>query len=854
MFNRVNTKKRYEKGKIWAFAGVATATLAWGVAWESTACAATTDAGPNQENVSGQIAKAATLSPTPVSEDGEQSAGDVVSTRASEDEKEDEGSHREKNAATGTSINLEDSPVAVANEPLPKMTSNRATKVTTAVTPDMSIRSPEQASTRRTARMTTSTSSTPQQPVSTPAVPVATPVTEETESIDQWMPDKNLQQVVLYRLKSDYNISSVNQITKKMLSTLVVFFSEPKYEQKNEAYHNAIIGIQSLKGLEYATNLEKFAVYPDVGASLDWNGSPVVYGKMHDISALANLKKLISVRVETSNVSDISALKNLKLKTVSLSRNHLYDISALQNSIDTLDTSTTMASQQINMPAVVLNSNTYTLPSFVINARGQNVPITPQNTAGNEGTKLDSQTVVWQLNASQGNLFMNWNDAYLGKGGYPFDGRIVVPYKIDNTVGNVNVTFKNKAGLTLAPQVTLAGPLGDSFDLSKSTDVVMSAQRIEQNGYSYIGTENNALITGSYTKNPTNVTLLFDVIDMKDVNTTFNFFDETGNKIAKSKTVKGKSGQGWQFTVPDLTGYTFTRAENDGENLPVIDRKLSGTFATDSVINLVYAVSDETATIRYVYADGSEAAPSRKVTGKYGSTIVFPKSPVISGYLASKLAPSNFSGGDEANTFTVTYTKDNTIAPPVTPTQSITVTVHYQTTDGTQVAPDVVITGKTGDAYTTSPAATVPESYELVATPANATGTMGDSDITVTYLYAKTETDGGSNQVAPEPDKPTTPSKPTKPTAKPGKVTSTTPDPGNQSDRVTGQQTPAKGGAAATVDLAAKPGAKVANQVDDNAKTTLPQTDEQSTSPLWGLALLGSLLGLVGLKKRKSEH
>jgi len=209
------------------------------------------------------------------------------------------------------------------------------------------------------------------------------------------------------------------------------------------------------------------------------------------------------------------------------------------------------------------------------------------------------------------------------------------------------------------------------------------------------------------------------------------------------------------------------------------------------------------------------------------------------------------------------YTKNaGTVTPPVvTPDQTITVTVHYQTADGTPVAPDEVVTGKAGDTYTTSPAANVPDGYKLVTTPANASGTLGDSDFSVTYVYEKTG--GDADKVTPDTDKPTT--KPTKPGTKPA-VTKKAPakkiNADGQADTLTGKRggkaiaTVAKGGAAAKVDLTAKTD-QPADQptVTKSATADLPQTNSsEQTSPFWGVALLVAVLGIFGFKLKRKEQ
>jgi len=693
----------------------------------------------------------------------------------------------------------------------------------------------------------------------TPAVTVVQPVAETEESIDEWMPDQNLQKLLLYKFSSQYGISSASQITKKMVSEMVGFTMSLERQQESLEYFNAVIGVKSLKGLEYATNLEELTIYPDFSAIKYWHGS-FIYGSISDISALAGLTNLKELNLQESQIEDISPLKNLHLTQVSLSYNKIYDISALENSMTSLASpAMTVSTQVIKFPPVILNSNTltYTLPSFVVkNMKGQNVPITPEVRSENfgrasdgVGSNIDDQTVTWKLNTTQGYLFMKWWDPLMGMSGYPYAGEIIVPYMLNDTVGNVNVNFKTTSGLALAPQVTLSGTLGGSFDLKQSPEVRDSVQQIMQKGYSCVGTENSVPVTGVYAKDASNITLLFDV---KDINTTFKFLDESGHNIGETQTKKGKYGQNWQVTVPDLTGYSFQKANQNGRNLTVTDSKLSGVLSSDSTITLVYETNKEKATIQYVYADGKQAAPNQTVAGKYGESISFPVSPEIDGYVASKLAPATYGDGDAVNTFRVTYIKDAvTVTPPViTPEQKITVTVHYQTAGGTMVAPDVTVTGKPGDGYTTSPAAKVADGYQLSVTPANASGTLGNKDFAVTYIYEKTG--GTGDKITPDTDRPTT--QLNKPAITPSgdkQIPAKKPQTGDQTDTLTDSH----GNQAVTTAVF-----KIGKQTDQPAISkaltgSLPQTndDEQNSQP-WGVALLVMVLGLLGLKLKHKEQ
>ncbi len=60
---------------------------------------------------------------------------------------------------------------------------------------------------------------------------------------------------------------------------------------------------------------------------------------------------------------------------------------------------------------------------------------------------------------------------------------------------------------------------------------------------------------------------------------------------------------------------------------------------------------------------------------------------------------------------------------------------HYKENTTEKLSNDVTINGKVGESYTTQVATDIPQNYELVATPTNATGTMAEDQIVVTYYY-----------------------------------------------------------------------------------------------------------------------
>lgn len=254
-----------------------------------------------------------------------------------------------------------------------------------------------------------------------------------------------------------------------------------------------------------------------------------------------------------------------------------------------------------------------------------------------------------------------------------------------------------------------------------------------------------------------------------------------------------------------------------------------------------YVLSDKAGAVTVSYQDkaGNKLADDVVLDAKLVGDSYTTVAKDIAGYTLTA-QPENATGTYAAVDISVVYVYEKTpVTPPidppiVTPSETIKVTVHYQTSTGLAVANDDVLTGKAGDSYTTTPA--VVAGYELIATPANANGVFGDQDSEVTYVYAKVGGDGGLVDPGTDPDEPDI-----------DQPTGEKPDKGvTGGDAATISKTPsAKAKGNAVVNLATSKSVA--------AKETLPQTDEKTVSPLWGLAVLGSLLGLavIGRKRKK---
>lgn len=260
--------------------------------------------------------------------------------------------------------------------------------------------------------------------------------------------------------------------------------------------------------------------------------------------------------------------------------------------------------------------------------------------------------------------------------------------------------------------------------------------------------------------------------------------------------------------------------------------KVDGQKHQRIVLFQPYVLSDKAGmvTVSYQDKDGKPLADDEILEAKLVGDSYTTAAKEFDGYTLTK-TPENANGTYAADDIHVVYVYDKTpVTPPVvTPSATVKVTVHYQTSNGTPVAADVVLTGKVGDSYTTVPA--VVDGYKLATTPANANGVYGEQDSEVTYIYAK---DGGDTNLI---------------------------NPGDAADKPDGKKpnvtkpakTPATGGAAVTVAESSQNGGHMTTlAANKTTKATLPQTDDKSVSPLWGLAVLGSLLGLAVIgRKRK---
>lgn len=193
--------------------------------------------------------------------------------------------------------------------------------------------------------------------------------------------------------------------------------------------------------------------------------------------------------------------------------------------------------------------------------------------------------------------------------------------------------------------------------------------------------------------------------------------DTKGQELAPPVILNGKDGDPYTTTQKTFPGYT----------LVATPANQNGTFTMNpATVNYVYSANDYKLTSTFKDAQGQELkAPVVDTKDYHIQDNYTTTARTIPGYsLVSTPANQNGTFGAGNVTVNYVYKKDD-----------YTLTSTYKDTNGQELKAPVVdaTTYHYQDTYTTT--AAVFPGYTLVATPTNATGTFGSSNITVHYVY-----------------------------------------------------------------------------------------------------------------------
>ncbi|MBT9678623.1 hypothetical protein DQM16_09890 [Levilactobacillus brevis] len=717
------------------------------------------------------------------------------------------------------------------------------------------------------------------------AVPQATP-----QTVDDLIPDKNLQQLVLYAIQQTHpEITATNQITADLLSQLtrldVDSAAGDTKQETDRAFYDAIVNVESLAGLEKATNLQRLVITPEARASRLW-GNTSLRGQLKDLTALQALTQLTTLNLGYNQITDedAKALANLtNLTSLSLMDNNITDLTFLTNltALTSLNvsqdadnpnkiTSLKPLAKLVNLSTLVLDNNNISDLSPL-----RNITAIPQLMSLGGNHIFDIMPVLslnWQPFFDPEQPFYNigadgqtWtldqvalNPAtqHLSTWSFAYDNLHDFNEFMDSDPQSP-ATAKGIGAGNWTVWSDLSQPEGTLklvWDVSRHNDY---RQPVAPDGLRFSGT-----IMVPYT------------LQAGTGAVTVDFQLDGGVEIAPFVILSGQTGSGLdvltdasvQQTIAELEdrGFTYEKPVKLSPDLSQTTADSTVTYNSDAQnITLLFSPLQKI----YLVDEAGNAIGQKlvKESGQTGSTWQT-TIPAIDGYQYDRVAGPvtvadqqlNGTIGDVNPDIYVYYKASEKPVTPVdpgnpgTPITTGTVTVHYQTATGDSIDKTDTLSGPVGQAYTTT-AKTIP-GYQLITTSGNADGIYSATSQDVYYIYQlqDTQTAGSGDQGKPVTGGDSGKITPNQPAPKPSAVTrQPTKLAAGQGDQIvrSSATTATAKLATKTVNLTAtaRPVAKVTAE-------TLPQTNEQRTTAWWGVALLAVLGGIFGLKRGKREH
>ncbi|HAO6546899.1 TPA: hypothetical protein IQC54_001996 [Listeria monocytogenes] len=459
-----------------------------------------------------------------------------------------------------------------------------------------------------------------------------------------------------------------------------------------------------------------------------------------DLEAITTLQVSGASDIPT-NIDMLTHLTKLEvisgtISTVSNSVGNLKELKILNLNDNNLSTFPTIAFQLPKLEELQVNGGTIEeIPATITNMASHLKFLTVTN---NHLVKVP--TIIFST---------NWSNSSTGELDLFTTGNQIVTDIPANYVSNFNNgqnmlefydgQFQKQDQLTTTPGYTIDVPVGTDFNqlTPDKTKLALTSGRtlLAQHEFEYYDDGSSSLIHNGVAAAPGQATIFikskFSTQSNKFARTqvTVNITALNGGPI----TVKHEDTKGQELAPPvilngkDGDPYTTTQKTFPGYTLVATPANQNGTFTMNpATVNYVYSANDYKLTSTFKDAQGQELkAPvvdtkDYHIQDNYTTTAA-----TIPGYsLVSTPANQNGTFGAGNVTVNYVYKKDD-----------YTLTSTYKDTNGQELKAPVVdaTTYHYQDTYTTT--AAVFPGYTLVATPTNATGTFGSSNITVHYVY-----------------------------------------------------------------------------------------------------------------------
>ena len=287
-------------------------------------------------------------------------------------------------------------------------------------------------------------------------------------------------------------------------------------------------------------------------------------------------------------------------------------------------------------------------------------------------------------------------------------GTVTVHHYIEGTTTPVPL-----ADGTDAQDETKTGNVGDMYATVARTDI--------SEGYELVSEPENA--SGNYIDGNIEVIYYYKAIPALVV--VHHYLEGTTTKLADDVTFNGVVGDNY------TTGVASVDNKYEVVSIPA---NANGKMTKETIEVIYYYRLKDASVLVHHYKEGTSESLSDDVTitGKVDDEYTTTPATNIPSKYELVAEPDNKNG---------IMTVEQTVVTYYYRLKETGVDVHYYKEGTTEkVSEDVEITGRVDSEYTTTPATDVESKYELVGTPANATGTMTEDRITVIYYYRLKDT------------------------------------------------------------------------------------------------------------------
>ncbi|MFZ2559920.1 MAG: MucBP domain-containing protein [Lactococcus raffinolactis] len=471
------------------------------------------------------------------------------------------------------------------------------------------------------------------------------------ENIDSWMPDKNLQKVIVECL----GLNNVDEITKELLGSQHIHISDSST--------NLFGQITDFTGLEYANG---------VNFSLGSDTSSRTFDSVNDLLSSDIKEKaswIFSGDLKSVFPNGIDCSKFNSYLNVGIDPHNTWPINKVfslnQNNYTSFFLSFSDA-KIFNAPFTDTNFMTYA--SLYIGNPYPSVPLHYNAEVQNSGikftldpyysvdySKLVGQTFVntpGQIQFPDGpfcQIHFSWESNVNNSNNLNVNASFSITFGY--VASDLTVKYQDISGNKIADFKTVSGNVGDAYDVSTDT--------YKQNINGYTFKEVQGQTTGTLSDQEQTVTYVYTKNPVEAKPLTVRYHDTASEKIADSKNISGNIGDIYDVSTDehklDIDGHTFKEVQ--GQTIGILTDK-------EQVVTYVYTknpIKAKVLTVKYQDTADNEIATAKTISGNVGdaydvSTDAYKQ--VINGYTFKEVKGETIGKlSDKEQTVTYVYGK-----------------------------------------------------------------------------------------------------------------------------------------------------------------------------------------------------